>query len=118
MLSQLAAPDPGFSNVIDSVSKLKAHMDMAAVEWVVTMREGLRQMEINPESMLMVRYEELVNRPREVLTNLSNFCDLPHDEKFYHYAEEVLSRPPRNSQFDINPAVRPLFDETMKRLGY
>lgn len=118
MLEQLVAPDPVFSETFDVISGFCDHTDMAAVEWIVTMREGLRRMKENPGCIHMVRYEDVVLKPKEALARLLRFCELPDDEKFYLYAEQVLSPKPAYPPMDIHHAIRPLFDETMEMLGY
>jgi hypothetical protein len=91
---------------------------MAAAEWIVTMREGLRRKEQNPDCIHLIRYEDLVEKPRESLSAVLRFADMNDDPDFFSYAEKVLRPAPIHAPFDLNPAIRPLFDDTMKLLGY
>ena len=91
---------------------------MAVLEWVVTMREGLHRMQDNNVCMRMVRYEDLVDSPRQVLAEITSFADFSKDETCLRYGESILSPAPRNAKFMMHPALRPLFDETMQMLGY
>lgn len=118
MLEELILRDPAFSRIAAVVSRYTAHTDMAAAEWIVTMREGLRRMKDDPDSIYMVKYEDLVKNPRIVLSELTAFCELPHDEKLYSYAERILSPAPDSPPPHIDSAIRPLFDETIEMLGY
>ncbi len=118
MLEQLVPQEEAFTDAVDEISGLERHRDMAAVEWVVTMREGLRQLERNREHMYVIRYEELVEDPRGELSRLLDFCELPEDKVFLHFAERKLAPVPRREPFDLPPAVRGPFEETMKMLGY
>lgn len=118
MLKELIEPDPYFSGVMDIAPTLSRHVDMAALEWVVTMREGLRRMKENPDCVLMVGYEELTNNPRMVLSEIAHFAGLSIDETFLRYGETTLKPSIRHAEFSIHPRLRPLFDETMKELGY
>lgn len=119
MLKELVEPDPYFRNVIKSASEFTRHTDMAALEWVVTMREGLRRMvESDDDSMLMIRYEELVASPREVMRRIAEFAAFAEDETWLRYGETVLRPFPVHDEFDIHPDLRSLFDDTMHRLGY
>ena len=119
MLEQLAPKEEAFAGIIDVLEGLDRHGDMAAVEWTITVREGLRQMERYPECMHMVRYESLVQSPRRELSRLLEFCDLPPDEVFLEFGErEVSSAALGYEPFDVHPAVRRPFEETMEALGY
>jgi hypothetical protein len=118
MLDELVAPDPIFTGILDQVRSLSSHTDMAAAEWIVTMREGLRRKEQNPDCIHLIRYEDLVEKPRESLSAVLRFADMNDDPDFFSYAEKVLRPAPIHAPFDLNPAIRPLFDDTMKLLGY
>jgi hypothetical protein len=92
---------------------------MAAVEWIVTMREGLRQMERYPDCVHLLRYESLVGNPRKELSGLLDFCELPYDKAFLTFGEQRLSPPaPKDKPFELPPALRAPFSETMEALGY
>ena len=118
MLDELVAPDPIFSGILDNVRALSSHTDMAAVEWIVTMREGLRRKEQNPGCVHLIRYEDLVDKPRESLSAMLIFAELENDPPFFAYAENVLRPAPIHAPFELDAAIRPLFDDTMKLLGY
>ena len=90
---------------------------MAAVEQVVTMREGLRQMERNRELMYMIRCEDLVEDLRAELSGLLHFCELLSARVFLLFVERQLAAVSRWAPFDLPPAVRQLFEETMKMVG-
>lgn len=118
MLKELIEPDAYFSGVKEVACGFDRHTDMAALEWVVTMREGLRRLEENPACVRMVRYEDLANSPRKTLAEIADFADFSHDETYFRYGESVLKAAPAHPKFEMHPALRPLFDETMKALGY
>jgi len=118
MLDQLVSGDPAFAGLVDVVKTFHSHIDMAAVEWTVTMREGLRQLEQHADCMYLLRYEALVADPQQELYKLLDFCQLPQDDKAIAYAQAVLvqkSPPPR---FAVHEAIAPLFQDTLERLGY
>ena len=118
MLRQLVPREEDLTGVMDELEKLDSHRDMAAVEWTVTMREGLRQIERYPDDVYMIRYEALVESPRRELSKLLDFCELPSDEVFLKYAEHELSPAGEHKPFDLHPAVREPFERTMRELGY
>jgi hypothetical protein len=118
MLDELVSPDPIFHGMVDHIRCLSNHTDMAAVEWIITMREGLRMLQQHPGCISMLRYEDLVERPRESLQGLLRFASLDDDPAFFSYAERTLRPAPIHPPFDLDPVIRPLFDETMRLLGY
>lgn len=92
--------------------------DMAAVEWIVTMREGLRLLKERPDDVLQVTYEALCRDPRLVMTQIGEFTGLGEDETSIRYAETVL-RPVRpRSPFALAPAIERTFLDTLRALGY
>lgn len=118
MHKELIEPDPYFAGVKDVAASLESHTDMAALEWVVTMREGIRRMRENEGCIQQVRYEDLVAEPRETMLGIASFAGLDEDETWLRYGESVLRPAPPHAEFDMHPAIRPLFDETMQALGY
>ena len=118
MLEQLLPREESLAHVEQEVRGLDRHADMAAVEWIITMREGLRQQRSNGNGIHLIRYESLVDHPRRELSSLLDFCELPHDEVFFRFAEQKLSPVPSGGPFDLHPAIRSPFEETMRLLGY
>ena len=118
MLKELIEPDPYFQSVKQAALDFERHTDMAALEWVVTMREGMHRMEQNGDCIRMVRYEDLVESPRQTLAEIAEFAGLSEDDTYLRYGESVLKPTPRHGEFDMHSALRPLFDETMQVLDY
>lgn len=118
LLDQLVGTDEAFPGLKEVVSTFTKHVDMATIEWVVTMREGLRHLAQQPDYMRLVRYEDLVSDPRTQLQGLAQFCGLPPDETFLSYGEATLAPVPSVPEFDLHPMVQSLFEDTMRELGY
>jgi len=118
MLDQLVAPDPCFANAIEAIRGFDRHLDMAATEWVVTMREGLRVKREYGEAVHLLKYEDLVSAPETVLGELLDFCKLPADERFMSYAKATLKPAKPHAPYDLHQAILPLFRETLGELGY
>ena len=91
---------------------------MAAVEWILTMQEGLKLVRQDPDNVYLLKYEDLVAQPRTSLQQLLDFCELPEDEKMYDYAEKTLSSRQNHQEFSLPPEIAPAFAETMTALGY
>ncbi|HET7270089.1 MAG TPA: sulfotransferase [Rubrobacter sp.] len=118
MLEQLVPTEERLSGAGSMIREFDRHRDMAAVEWIITMREGLRQLDRYADFIHPLHYESLVGNPRDELSRLLDFCELPHDKVFLRFGEQKLSPAPEREPFDMHPAIRPAFDETMKALGY
>ena len=118
MIDELLNNDPYFSKCIKIIKKFNSHTDMAIVEWIITMREGLKQIEKYKNCMYKLKYENLVKQPMKEISNLLKFCELCDDQNMYSYANEVLRKCPPHSTFKIHPQIYPLFKETMIALGY
>ena len=118
LVDQVAASYPGFQDHIETIKNYTDHTNMAAVEWILTMQEGLKLFEQDPDNIYLLKYEELVAQPRESLGQLLEFCELPEDEKMYGYAEQTLSSRQNHQDFSLPTEIAPAFAETMAKLGY
>ncbi len=93
------------------------HIDRASLEWIATMREGLKISEANSE-IFNLRYEELVQNPMEKLQEISDFLDIEKDEKYLKYGEEILQKVKPKEGVKLHEKIEPLFRETMEKLNY
>ncbi len=118
LLDQIVALDPAFMDSYEEIRRFSRQVDMAAVEWIATMREGLQIIDKFPQKIYLIHYEELANRPLEILNKALEFCELPTDEALLTYASNVLSQAPVRAPIELNPSIQPLFAETMKSMGY
>lgn len=94
------------------------HLNRAALEWIITMRQGLAAMQAHPGEIYHIKYEDLVEAPQEEMAKLLNACELAESEDVISYAKEVLYARPRKEKPVLNEAISELFDETMSQLGY
>ena len=82
LVEQLVKTDAAFSEIADEVEGFESHLDRAAVEWILTMQEGIRLMENSPDYTHLVRFEDLTAKPDETLSAVCDFCELPADDTF------------------------------------
>ncbi len=118
LVDQIVAKDAAFEGIMDEIRDLNDDRQRAVVEWTVTMRKGLSLMKEMPNSVLLVKFEDLCRTPHDVLEEIVSFCELASDSKFLNYGESVLSPVPARDHFEILPCLELLFGETMKTLGY
>ncbi len=118
LVRDVVAKDEALADRAEAIGKLTRHEDMAAVEWVVTMRTGLRLNEQNPGLLHFVPYETLCAEPENTLRELCRFCGLRGDPKLIAYAARTLSPIPARPATRLDPLIADVFDDTMRRLGY
>jgi len=118
LVEQLVKTDPVFSEVVDEINCFEQHLDRAAIEWIITMQEGLRLLQASPECTHLVRFEDLTANPDETLAELCSFCELPADNTFREYARQTLHPVPARKPFDIHPKIASIFHDTMAKLRY
>jgi len=118
LIEQVIKKDSYYTNVWSVIDEITSHLDMAALEWIVTMRQGLAVIKEYPDSILRVNYEELVQYPETVLSDIKEFCELDDDLVFIEYGKKVLKPVNPRDQFELHPTIKPLFLETMAVMGY
>jgi len=118
MLEELILTDASLSPLHDTAIESCDDRLMAVIEWIVTMREGMCVAHKYPESVLTVRYEDLVASPRNKLGEIAQFCEMESDERFLTYGERVLKTGRSRASFKLPSTVSKLFLETMNQLGY
>lgn len=118
LVEEVITPDPFYSSALPAILAFTNHTDMAAVEWIATMREILAQHAIDPENLFIVRYEDLVSNTHQTLTQILKFCDLDDDKNMLKFAVKELRTVQRAPDPELHTAIRPIFDKTMKELGY
>ena len=118
LVEQLVKTDPVFSEAADEIQYFDKHLDRAAIEWIVTMQEGLRLLQALPDCTHLVHFENLTANPDETLAELCSFCELPGDNTFREYARQTLHPVPARKPFDLHPKIAPIFHDTMGKLRY
>jgi len=100
------------------IAEFVRQRDMAAVEWIVTMREGMRLLESNPTHVIGVRFEELCRQPERVLSELRKFLGLEEDKVFLAYGERIFHPISEEGPYELHSLIEKPFNETMALLGY
>ena len=118
MQTQLVPRDPIFDGMHDVVRQLTRHEDMAVVEWILTMCQGMRCVKSDTSAVCMVRYEDLTNSPRKELQRLLDFTGLTEDRRYMDFAVATAHPVPEYKLFEVHPKLLPLFEQTMRELGY
>ncbi len=117
LLRDVLQQDLEFAPLSPLLESLTSPQDRAAVEWIASMREAIRLTK-SCDNALLVRYEDLVRHPEEYLAGICDFCGLEQDQTMLDYGKAKLKQNPARSAPSIHPDLRPLFDRTLRALGY
>lgn len=115
---QLILQDPAYQSVWSVANSDLDDINRAALEWIVTMREGLAQEQRYPHAVIRVAYETLLADPGGELVRLQQQCGLVPDPSVADYAKKRLYDNPAKGWPKLHPAVDALFRDTMIKLGY
>lgn len=118
MVAELIKPDPKLAQLLPCIDSGLSHLDMSAIEWIVTMREGMKLKKLYPDLIYPIKYEELAQDPRNVLRNLISYCELRDDEQFFRYAVQVMRPVINKKPLGLHSLIQPLFKKTMDEAGY
>lgn len=119
MVDELVASDPDLSQHKNEIINFTRQEDMAAVEWIVSMREGIKLLTSFPESTHMIRYEDLTQNPQKSLADLIDFCGLPDDKTFIDYAQKTLvAGRTHERRISLPLSIEETFLKVLTKLGY
>lgn len=118
LLRDVVSTHPVLGKRLDKIQNFRRQIDMGAVEWIVTMQEGLNQLANYPQDMLQLHYEQLISEPQKSLVQLLDFCDLPKDQLLLKYAQQTLRANSTKKPVTLHPAIAQQFEEIMDQLGY
>lgn len=118
MVEQLLPEHPDLAEHIEAIREFRSDADRAAVEWLLTMREGKRLLSEHAEDVMPVYYEHLCERPEETLEEIARFCGLIPDRRFLSYGAAEL-KPVRSHGHRRFPSeIEDKITAMMKDLGY
>ncbi len=119
LVEQIVPEHEDLAPFTDQMLKWTNHVDMAAVEWIVTMREGVKLEKEFPNEVLRVNYEDLCESPKVVMQSIIKFCQLSSDDEiFFNYTESTLHSVKAKQPFKLTKEIEIPFYQTMKQLGY
>ena len=119
LIEQIIPEHKDLSPYANDMRKWTNQKDMAAVEWIVSMREGLKALKTFPGKIYRINYEQLCNTDDVLLEELVNFLDLDsNDEIFFEYARSILKQANTKEEFSLHPSIKKQFKETMILCGY
>lgn len=117
LCDQIISGDDALGAYANEIRRYSNHEHRAAVEWILTMKEGLALVAREPKSVMGVKYEDYVSCP-ELRQQVLKFCDLAPDEKFDQFCKSVLDAPKPKPELDLPLVIQHEFNSVMKQLGY
>jgi hypothetical protein len=118
MLDQVIPFDPMLAGHALTIAGLHSEFDKAAVEWIVTMNQGLKMHALYPGKMLMVKYETLCSEPEPAIDEICAFAELKPDTVMMRFAKKVLTTPVTAPSPAIHPLLRECVTRLSETLGY
>lgn len=118
LVEQEVPSHPDLAPIAAQLTSVNDHRDRAAVEWIVSMRAATRSSVEYPDSVLMLRYEDLCANPDEVTARMLDYCGLSSDSVFLSYSKEVLSAAEAYKPLELMPDLVTPFCETLREMGY
>jgi hypothetical protein len=115
LCDQVVANDLELGVHITVIRAYENHIYRAAVEWIVTMKQGLA-LSSDPQVM-HVKYESFVSS-QSFRNKIMSFCDLGVDQNFEDYCNEVLRLPSISDPIRLPYEISGEFNRVMILLGY
>lgn len=117
LCEQIVANDKNLGPYFTEIYQYENHELRAAVEWIVTMKEGLSLLADNSTYVKGVKYEDYVSRS-DIRQEVLRFCDLSPDTRFDLFCAKVLKAPKAKAKLDFPPIIQNEFTHVMRVLGY
>lgn len=117
LVNQIVPSYPDLAAFRDQLLETEDHIDRAALEWIVSMRELIEVREDYPE-VLAINYELLCRDTPSQLDRMTQHCGLEPDPVFTKYATAILEPVEPYGEIEIMPALVTPFKEMLKKLGY
>lgn len=117
LCDQVLSRDPVLSQNFDEIKNYTDHVHMAAVEWILTMKQGLALQLDSGIDMVPVRYESYVAE-ESYRNEILSFCGLSSDADFSAYCQEELRSPRASQPVDLPIEIKEEFLRLMGELGY
>ncbi|HFD32428.1 MAG TPA: sulfotransferase [Gammaproteobacteria bacterium] len=115
---QIILQDADYTSVREVANEDLDHVNRAALEWIITMREGLKCLREHPDSIIHVQYEKLTVSPEIEISRLLKQCNLSQDSAVISHAKKKLYKNKLKKKPNLLAPIQILFDETMAELGH
>jgi hypothetical protein len=118
LLDQIVTDHADLTSDVSTIREWRDQKHMAALEWIVTMREVLAVLQDYPDAVMQVKYEDLCEDPRRVLRDICKFANLEDDSVMEDLGINTLQPSDFTGHIKLPAEIEGAFNETMARLGY
>jgi hypothetical protein len=118
MVEQVVPKDELLSPHLDVIRGLKSDIDKAAVEWIVSMNQGLKEILKYPDRILRVRYEDVCKNSDHELGRICDFAGLPRNELVFEYGRQVIKEQTTHKIPEVHPLLKTIIEKVSHKLGY
>lgn len=118
LVDEVVKNDDALGKYYDDIKSISDQKNMAAVEWILTMKEGMQLLKNKTKNMQVIKFEDLTRNPEKTLNQIINFLDLPQDPKVIEYAKKVVKPVESKEKFDVHPLLKESFQEMMNYFEY
>jgi hypothetical protein len=101
-----------------TIADFNCQTDKAAVEWIVTMNQGLKMSIAYPDKVLPLNYEMLCSDNQAALRKICNFTGLEHDANCFDFGKQVIRESKVLNHIKLHPILEGPIKQLSKQLGY
>ncbi len=112
LVDQIVTVDPWLSKNRSVMRTWVRDVDMAAVEWILSVKQIYDLKQSQPKVVHILDYSELCKNPQGCFEELLRFCELEPDPKLLAYIQTTLSPSNSTSPLDLNPLIQQAFYQT------
>jgi hypothetical protein len=117
LCDQVVVQDVDLKKHHSEIREFVNHRDRAAVEWILTMRQGLKIAEQYRDDVYLIKYEDYVSSSQS-RSELLAFCGLEENAIYSTYCDAVLSPVRGVESIELPIQIAEVFKQTMQELGY
>lgn len=117
MVNELVNNNPLFVGKEAKIRDFIRPIDMAAVEWIVTMQAGIERYKQHPNNIYLLHFEDLIKNPNHSLAQILAFCNLPQDKELIQYAQTPLSPPSPYKLVELDNVIADLFRDQVETVA-
>lgn len=118
LLNEVVSKDSELHLYVKDMEQWTNQTHMAAVEWIVSMKKCLELVKASPDSVKLIKYEDLCLRSDEVLIDILDFLGVEEDQNMLDYAKNTLKPNLPKEESDLPDCIQSSFYNTMFLLGY
>jgi len=117
LCDQVVAKDETLGSKVNNIRLYQEHSYRAAVEWIVSMKQGLKLVADSRYPVMALRYESYVE-DADYRNQVLDFCELTSDPNFDSYAANVLNKVKSYPPISFPSEIASEFHSVMRALKY